>query len=164
MQLLENRPEVLAQLTGWNVVNAGVPGDVSAGALARLPDLLAQHQPQLVLVGIGGNDFLRRLPEADTRAHLRAICAACTSAGAQVLLIGVPQPSLAAAATRSLSDHPMYEDIAGQLQLPLHGGGWAAVLGDAALRSDPIHANAQGYARFAQGLADAARKAGLLAG
>jgi acyl-CoA hydrolase len=157
-------PEALAQLTGWNVVNAGVPGDVSAGALARLPALLAQHQPSLVLVSIGGNDFLRRLPEADTRAQLRAICEACTAAGAQVLLIGVPKPSLAAAATRSLSDHPMYGDIADALRLPLHGGGWAAVLGDATLRSDPIHANAQGYARFAQGLADGARKAGLLAG
>src|SRR5688572_1069256 len=67
-------PSVLAQLTGWKIVNTGVPGDTSAGALARLPGLLQEHAPQLVLVSIGGNDFLRRLPMAETRANIRAIC------------------------------------------------------------------------------------------
>lgn len=157
-------PQVLAALTGWVVVNAGVPGDTSAGALARLPGLLAEHQPRLVLLGIGGNDFLRRLPEADTRAHVRAICAGCIAAGAQVLLIAVPQPSLAAVATRMLSDHPLYAELASELRLPLHAGGWAQVLGNAALRSDAIHANAQGYGQFARGLAEAAHKLGLLPG
>ena len=58
-------PTVLAELSGWNVVNAGVSGNTSAQALERLPGLLAEHQPKLVIVSIGGNDFLRQLPEAD---------------------------------------------------------------------------------------------------
>jgi len=157
-------PSVLAQLTGWNVINAGVPGNTSAQALQRLGALLQEHAPRLVLVSIGGNDFLRRLPEADTRANIRAICRQAAGSGAQVLLVAVPQPSLAAALVRMLGDHPMYEELAGELKLPLYAGGWAAVLADPALRSDAIHANAQGYERFARGLAQAARAEGLLAG
>jgi acyl-CoA thioesterase I len=154
-------PAVLAQLTGWNVVNAGVPGDTSAGALARLPGLLQQHAPRLVLVSIGGNDFLRRLSPTDTRSNIRSICRQSAAAGAQVLLVGVPEANAMAAAARSLSDHPMYVDLAGELKVPLHAGGWAKVLNDPALRSDPIHANAQGYEAFARALAQRLRDLGL---
>jgi acyl-CoA hydrolase len=156
-------PAVLAGLTGWNVVNAGVPGDTSAGALARLPGLLQEHAPQLVLVSIGGNDFLRRLPVADTRANIRRIAEEAGRAGAQVVLVAIPEASALAAATRSLGDHPLYEELASELKLPLHAGGWAEVLGDPALRSDPIHANAAGYQAFARGLASRLREVGLLA-
>ena len=84
-------PAALAALTGWQVVNAGVPGDTAAQALERLPGLLQEHRPALVLLGIGGNDFLRRLPEADTRRHIQAACEQVRAAAAQVLLIAVPQ-------------------------------------------------------------------------
>lgn len=154
-------PAVLAGLTAWQVVNAGVPGDTSAAALARLPGLLQEHSPRLVIVGIGGNDFLRRLPPAETRANIRAICQQATASGAQVLLVGIPELSMLAAIARSLGDHPMYGELAAELDVPLHGGGWARVLGDAALRSDAIHANAPGYEAFARGLAARARELGL---
>jgi acyl-CoA hydrolase len=156
-------PAVLARLTGWNVINAGVPGDTSAAALARLPALLQEHSPQLVLAGIGGNDFLRRLPVAETRANIRAICQQAVAAGAQVVLIAIPEASAVAAAMRSLGDHALYEEIATELKLPLHSSGWSKVLGDPALRSDPIHANTQGYEAFARGLANRLRELGLLA-
>jgi acyl-CoA thioesterase I len=156
-------PTVLAGLTGWKVVNAGVPGDTSAGALARLPDLLQQHAPQLVLVSIGGNDFLRRIAASETRANIRSICQQAAASGAQVVLIAIPEVSALAAVARSLGDHPLYADIAKELKLPLHAGGWSRVLSDAALRSDPIHANDRGYAEFARGLAARLRELGLLA-
>jgi lysophospholipase L1-like esterase len=152
---------VLERLTGWHVVNAGVSGDTSAQALARLPGLLSAHRPSLVIVSIGGNDFLRRVSEATTRANVRQICTGCTASGAQVLLVAVPQPSLLAAAG-VLSDHALYAEIAQELLLPLHAGGWAEVLSDPALRSDAVHANAAGYERFARHLAGAARALGLL--
>ena len=157
-------PSVLAARTGWNVVNAGVPGDTSSAALARLPDLLQQHTPALVLVSIGGNDFLRRFPADTTRSNIRGICKQARDAGAQVVLVGIPEASALAAAARSLADHAMYEELATELQLPLHAGGWAKVLSDPALRSDAIHANAQGYEVFASGLAQRLRELGLWAG
>jgi acyl-CoA hydrolase len=156
-------PAVLARLSGWNVVNAGVPGDTSAGALARLPQLLRQHSPALVMVSIGGNDFLRHLSAAETRANVRAICQQAAASGAQVLLIAVPEVSALAAMARSLGDHPMYGELASELKLPVYEGGWAKVLSDPALRSDPIHANERGYEVFARGLVDRARELGLLA-
>lgn len=155
-------PSVLAGLTGWRVVNAGVPGDTSAQALERLPALLAEHMPALVLIGIGGNDLLRRLPEADTRANVQRACELARGAGAQVLLIAVPRPTLAAAFTGSLTDHPLYGEIAEAMKLPLQRQGWAEVLADDSLRADQIHANARGYARFAQSLVATASAAGLL--
>ena len=153
-------PAVLGQLSGWQVVNAGVPNDTSAQALARLPALLQAHNPHLVIVSIGGNDFLRQLPEAETRANLLAICQQARASGAQVLLVAIPRPSMVAALGKP-SDHPLYEDIARELALPLQRGGWSEVLGDAALRSDRIHANARGYAQFAQALWRTAQAAGL---
>ena len=152
---------MLAGLSGWQVVNAGVPGDISALALERLPALLREHQPALVLVSIGGNDLLRRLPEADARANLQRICELAQAAGAQVLVLAVPRPSMAAAFIGSLTDHPMYAEVAAALKLPLLAQGWAAVLADESLRADPIHANARGYAQMARAVYDAARAHGL---
>lgn len=154
-------PAVLAQLTGWSVVNAGVPGDTSQGALARLPGLLQEHAPRLVLVSIGGNDFLRGVPVSATRSNVREICRQSAAAGAQVLLVAIPAPSALAAATGMLGDHALYGELAEELKIPLHAGGWSKVLGDATLRSDPIHANARGYEAFAQGLAETLKKEGL---
>ena len=155
-------PAQMAALSGWRVINGGVPGDTSAQALQRLPALLAEHGPVLVIVSLGGNDFLRRLPEAETLANVRRCVALSREAGAQVVLVAVPRPTLAAAVGASLSDHPLYAQLAADLALPLHAGGWARVLGDEKLKSDQIHANAEGYRVFAEGLTATLRNAGLL--
>lgn len=155
-------PAVLQELTGWQVVNGGISGDTTAQALARLPDLLQQHQPALVIVGLGGNDFLRQMSAATAKDNLREICRTASAAGAQVLLVAIPQFSLLAASTGRLGDHPLYAELAKELQLPLHEKGWATVLSDASLRSDQVHANAQGYRRFAKGLAQQLRQTGWL--
>ncbi|MBI5718252.1 MAG: arylesterase [Burkholderiales bacterium] len=155
-------PAVLARLTGWQVINAGVPGDTTAQALARTPALLEEHRPALVLPSIGGNDLLRRMDETTARANLQRICELAQASGAQLLLIAVPRPTLAAKFTGSLTDHPMYGELAEALRIPLHRQGWAEVLGEERLRSDAIHANAAGYEQFARGLVATARAAGLL--
>ena len=79
---------------------------------------MQQHQPALVIVSIGGNDFLRRQSAATARANIHRICSEAKGSGAQVLLVAVPELSLMAAAGR-LSDHPMYEEIAEDLKIPL---------------------------------------------
>ncbi len=154
-------PSRLAQLTGWHVVNAGVPASTSAQARERLPALLAEHTPALVLLSIGGNDFLRQIPEAETRAAIAAMLAEINRAGAQAVLIAVPKPTIAGALLRSLDDHPLYEALASEQRVPLFAAGWAQVLSDPALKSDQIHANAAGYERFARGLHRFLHEAGL---
>jgi acyl-CoA thioesterase I len=77
-----------------------------------------------------------------------------------VLLIAVPRPTLAARLTDSLDDHPLYGALSEERRIPLHRRGWSDVLQDPALRSDTIHANAQGYRRFAQGLLATLRAVG----
>lgn len=155
-------PTVLARLSGWNVVNAGIPGHTSAQALERLPGLLADHQPALVIVSIGGNDLLRRQDETALRDNLRRTLAAVREAGAQALLVAVPRPTLAARVTGSLDDHPLYAEIASEAAVPLHAEGWSAVLAEDRLKSDAIHANAAGYEAFAQGLLATLQASGLL--
>jgi acyl-CoA thioesterase I len=157
-------PVVLARLTGWNVVNAGVPGHTAAQALERTQPLLDEHKPALVLLGIGGNDFLRRQDEAATKASIERIVRTVQGSGAQLLLIGVPRPTLAAKFTGSLTDHPLYGELAEALAVPLHRQGWAEVLADESLKADAIHANAAGYERFAQGLLATLRATQLFKG
>ena len=154
-------PTVLAGLTGWNVVNAGVSGDTSAQALARLPALLAEHHPKLVIVSIGGNDFLRKLPESDTRAHVHAICKQSLDAGAQVLLVAVPRATVAAALGQ-MTDHALYAEVSKDLKIPLQREAWGEVLAQPDLRADAVHANARGYAQFARSVQSTAAAVGLL--
>jgi lysophospholipase L1-like esterase len=157
----ESYPLQLARLTGWKVINAGVPAITSSEARERLPGLLAEHAPALVLLSIGGNDFLRRLPEADTRAAIGTMLAEIRASGAAAVLIAVPRPTIAGALLRSLDDHPLYETLATEHGVPLFASAWAKVLSDPALKADQIHANAAGYERFAQELHGFLRESGL---
>lgn len=145
-------PERLEQLTGHVTQNAGINGDTAEGALARLPALLRNNTPGLVLISIGGNDILRSLPPERTHAALKAIVQSA-AASAQAVLIAQPRPNLLAAATGSLKDHPVYSDVAEETGVALFAGGWAYVLSRPELRSDQIHPNAQGYGIFAERLA-----------
>ncbi|RYX97313.1 MAG: arylesterase [Comamonadaceae bacterium] len=145
-------PTLLEQLTGHVVQNAGVNGDTSEGALQRLPSLLEGNKPGLVLVSIGGNDFLRGVPIANTRSALTAIVDAVKAAGAQAVLVAEPRPVLIAAATGSLKDHEVYAEVASATGVPLFSDAWSYVLSRANLRSDQIHANDEGYKVFAEKL------------
>lgn len=147
----ESYPARLAELTGWTITNGGVSGDTSAQALARLPELLREHTPRLVIISIGGNDFLRRQPENETRTNIRAIIQACKAAGAETLLVGVPGVGVGAALGYP-GDHPLYADLAKAENVPYYANGWSQILGKNALKSDQIHPNAAGYAEFARGL------------
>jgi acyl-CoA thioesterase-1 len=74
------------------VINASISGDTSSGGRSRLPALLAQHKPSLVIVELGANDALRGLPVAMTQDNLRAMAVAAKAAGAKVLLVGMQVP------------------------------------------------------------------------
>ena len=140
-------PAQLAQILGRKVINGGVSGDTSAQALARLPALLVQ-KPKLVVVSIGGNDFLQRQPESGTRENIRKMVAIPHFTTWE--LLGV------------VSEHPLYAELADELDVPLLKGAWADILGDKDLKSDAVHANAAGYWLFAEQLAGFLRKLGLV--
>jgi acyl-CoA thioesterase-1 len=149
-------PAVLASLTGHTVINAGVPGDTTTSALQRLPEVLAEYHPRLVLLCLGGNDMLRKQPAAATENNLRLLVQAIRASGAQVVLIGVPEPRLFGGTP------DFYARVAEDMQLPLEKDVFNEVLKDNRLKSDPIHANAAGYQVIAERLADFLREAGAL--
>src|SRR5918992_197951 len=108
----ESYPAQLEKLIARRVVRAGVPGEVTAQALARLPQVLDEHSPRLLLLCIGGNDFLRRLGDAQAEANVRAMVKLARERGVEVVLIGTPQPGLRP------TPPPFYEAIAEDFGLP----------------------------------------------
>ncbi len=81
-----------AQAPGVEVVNASISGETTSGGRSRLPALLKDHRPQVVVIELGGNDALRGLPLAMTEANLRAMAQAAKAAGAKVLIVGMAMP------------------------------------------------------------------------
>ena len=141
-------PDVLAELLGRTVINAGVPGERSAAGLQRLPQLLARYRPDLVIICHGGNDFLQRLDRKQTAANLAAMVEQVRAAGAEVVLVGVPEPGL------FLKPADFYRDLAVREQLPYEERVVSELLSDRTLKSDTIHPNAAGYRRLAEALRD----------
>ena len=88
--LLEKRLQ--AQKIAARIINASISGDTTSGGRSRLPPLLAQHKPQVVVIELGGNDALRGLPLAGTEENLAQMTQAAQKAGARVLLVGMQVP------------------------------------------------------------------------
>ncbi len=140
-------PSLLGTLIGREVINAGIPGETTRQGLARLPGVMSQYNPDLVILIEGGNDFLRRLPRKETRENLHRMVELIKSGGAQVILVAVPEPNLL------LSSADLYEELARELRVPYLDGVLAEILSDRALKSDPIHPNQAGYRRLAEAIA-----------
>lgn len=153
-------PALLAQRTGWQVVNGGVNGDTSAQGLQRLPALLDEHRPALVMVTLGGNDMLRRLPIQALEENLARVVVKCKAEGVQVVMVATPQPTLAGAVLRNLSAPEFYGRVAASHQVPLIEDAIAEVLSDPVLKGDQIHPNAEGHARLAGKIHGALRDIG----
>lgn len=152
----ESYPAQLERLIGRRVIDAGVPGEVSAAGLERLPAVLDEHRPQLLLLCEGGNDFLRQLGKRQAAEHLRAMVRLARSRGVDVLLIGTPQPGL------TITPPGFYADIAAEFRIPYEGEVIGRVLRDETLKSDPIHPNAAGYGQIAASVAALLGKAGAV--
>jgi len=88
--LMEKR--IATEKISASVVNASISGDTTSGGRSRLPALLAQHKPTLVIIELGGNDALRGLPLQMTQDNLQTMAKASQAAGAKVLLVGMQVP------------------------------------------------------------------------
>ena len=139
----ESYPAVLERSIGRKVVNAGVPGETSAQGLERLPATLDEVKPQLLVLCHGGNDFLRRLDDAQAASNVRAMIELARVRGIPVVLIATPKPGLPP------SVPAFYGEIATQLKVPYDDAVLRSVLLDNGLKSDMVHPNAAGYAKIA---------------
>jgi acyl-CoA thioesterase-1 len=156
----EDWPTLLGQKAGWAVVNGGVSGDTSAQALDRLPALLEQHDPKLVLVTLGGNDMLRRQPQGQTVANLARMLDLAKARGAKVVMLATPKPSIAGAVFNNLSPPDFYAEVAKGHQVPLIADALPEVLSDTNLKGDQLHPNAAGHALLATKIFEALKKIG----
>jgi lysophospholipase L1-like esterase len=134
---------VLANRLGLPIVNAGHPGNTTADALMRLQDVLNEN-PRLVIVLLGGNDFLRQVPLSETKKNLEEIVRRIQDHGAMVVIVGMK--------LGLFTDEygPLFRDIAerlGALYVPQLLTG---ILTDSKLKSDGIHPNAAGYQLMAE--------------
>lgn len=85
-RLDEARPEA------WRVINASISGETTDGGARRLPDLLERHQPELVIIELGGNDGLRGFQPGVIEQNLTSMIEHSQAAGAQVMLVGMEIP------------------------------------------------------------------------
>ena len=152
----ESYPAQLARLTGRRVVREGVPGEVSAAGLARLQAVLDEHQPKLLLLCHGGNDFLRRQPLQQAAENVRAMVRLAKSRGIEVLLIGTPEPGL------TVSPPGFYAEIAKEFRIPYEGSVLGSILRDGSLKADQVHPNAGGYRLMAERVFELLRKSGAV--
>ena len=133
------------------VVNASISGDTTSGGRSRLPALLAQHKPSLVVLELGGNDALRGLPLDMTEKNLTVMTQAAKKAGARVLLLGMQVPPNYGS-TYSATFYGLFEKIAKAEKaalVPFFLKGIADVDGAASnFQADRIHPNAQSQARM----------------
>jgi acyl-CoA thioesterase-1 len=143
----EDYPSVLSRQIGFPVVNAGRRGDTTAQALERLSDTVLRRNPRLVIVLLGGNDFLRQVPRSESRKNLTEIVSRLQERGAMVAIAGIR--------LGVFTDEfgAIYQDIAkefGALYIPQVMQG---ILTDGKLKSDTIHPNGAGYRLMAERIA-----------
>lgn len=147
----EDYPSELSKRIGVAIVNAGVNGDTTDSALARLDEVIATN-PRMVIVGLGGNDYLRGTAIGTTEANLRTIVKKIQAGGAMVVLLGFSFPSLNA------NYASMYERVAEDERCLLVPRVMKGILTDRSLKSDEIHPNARGYALMAERIAPLVEK------
>lgn len=152
----QSYPAQLGQIIGRKVVAAGVPGEVTAQGVARLPGVLDEVQPKLLLLCLGGNDLLHKVDATSIAANLRTMVGEARKRGIAVVLIGVPEPRLFGGVPK------FYADIAAAAGVPYEGKVLKTVLFDNTKKSDPIHPNAAGYRMIAGALAGVLHQTGAI--
>jgi acyl-CoA thioesterase-1 len=142
VELLKTR--LKEQGYGYQVVNASVSGETTAGGLARLPRALELHHPGIVILELGGNDGLRALPIAQMRANLTQMATLAGAAGAKVLLLGMRMPpNYGPQYTEQFAR--VFSDLARDKKMPLVPFLLTDIaLSTTLLQGDDIHPNALG--------------------
>ena len=130
---------LLSRRIGRPIINAGRSGDTSAEALARLDRDVLARDPRVVIVLLGGNDFLQKVPREHTFANLSTIVDRIRQRGAAVVLVGI-NPGMFVDPYGAA-----FEDLARRSEAGLVADVLDDILGNGALMSDAIHPNNRGY-------------------
>ncbi len=160
VKIEESWPSVLESnlnASGMNIaiVNAGISGDTTSGGLFRLPKLLKEHKPDLVILELGGNDGLRGMSVKKViRKNLEAMIKMSLKDGADVLLIGVElPPNYGEQYTNSFKD--MYAELAIEYNLPLINGSIKEMVSLNLMQADGIHPNIKGHLKIEEEIRNA---------
>lgn len=149
-------PNILSKLTSLEVINEGVPGEISSDGLKRLPALLDEYDPKLLILIHGGNDIIRKIPSEQTVSNLRQMIALAKNRQIEVVMLGVPKPNVF-----MMESAEFYQTIADdEEKLLTDFATLPEILGDNSLKSDLIHPNDAGYKRMADNIHNLLREAG----
>jgi len=153
---LESYPAQLGKIIGRRVINAGVPGEVSAAGLQRFAESVDREKPALVILCHGGNDLLQKLDQKSLAENLRGMLRLARERGLPVVLVAVPSPDL------SLDPPGLYGEIAEEFDVPIDTKSLPKILGKRGLKSDYIHPNATGYRLLSENLAKLLTRSGAI--
>jgi acyl-CoA thioesterase I len=134
---------LLSAKIGEPIINLGVSGNTTAQGLARIDEVL-EKEPRLVILLLGGNDYLRKVPLGETFSNLRRIITRLQSQGAVILLLGVRGGLI------SDKFDSYYEDLAEETGSAHVSDVLDGLIADQRYMSDAIHPNDVGYARIAE--------------
>lgn len=143
---LETLPEQLGRQTGISIINLGVSGDTTRDGLLRV-EAAAALRPRIAIVLLGGNDFLKKIPRAETFQNLEKIVRTFQAEGAVVMLLGVRSGIVGGGADEE------YEALAQKTGSVYVSDVLSGVFGHPDLMSDALHPNDRGYAVIAKRLA-----------
>lgn len=163
----DNYPIALQNLLGDNVtvVNYGVNGDTTEDGLRRIDDMLNDENPSLVLLGLGGNDFLKNVDKNKTIKNLEVMIDKIKNSGADVVLLPVPNPSFfrkLIATAAGIDDSPIYQEIAEKKEVPVINNIFSDLLVKNKYKIDLIHLNKEGYQLVAEEIVQQFKENGVL--
>ena len=142
-------PSQLSKMIGLPVINAGVPGEITEQGLARLPKVLDQYKPTLLLLCHGGNDILQHLNLEKTKENIEQMINLAQARGITVILIGVPQWSGLLVNTASF-----YDEIANDTGVGYEDSVLFSIIIDSTIKNERVHPNRTGYRIMAEKVRD----------
>lgn len=145
----ESYPSQLASLLQTTVINAGISGEDSSEGLKRLPRVLQQYKPQIIVICEGGNDILRNKDLKKTKQNIAGMIQLAQKQKVFVILVGVPKLDILTVSTASF-----YFDLAKQYNIPLVDDALQTALNENSLKLDDGHPNAKGYEILSKKIAD----------
>ena len=147
-------PSILASKTGWKVFNYGVSGETTEGGIRRFSKVVEEVNPHLIILGLGGNDFMKGVPERVTKENLKKMINFSREKNIPIILFAVPKVSPSNLITSkigfSADIHPIYIEIEQEEKILVEKNAAPKIWSSSSLMADNIHPNGEGYKVFVE--------------